>query len=64
MGTNVNVHFKELNDMRGNLMAVNFTPLPSHAVSCIRQTFSITGTVLNVARVDRVFWAYCVYVFR
>ena len=22
MGTNVSVHFKELNDMRGNLMAV------------------------------------------
>ena len=29
MGTTVSVHFKELNDIRGNLMDVNFTPLPS-----------------------------------
>ena len=46
METNVSVYFKELNDMRGNLMAVNFTPLPSYAVSPVEQTFSITGTVL------------------
>ena len=46
MGTNVNVHFKELNDMRGNLTAVNFPAHPSHAVSHVEQTFSITGAVL------------------
>ena len=32
--------------MRGNLLAGKFTPLPSHAVSRVQQTFSITGTVL------------------
>ena len=46
MGTNVSVHFKKLNDMRVNLMAANFTPLPSHTVSSAKQTFNITGKVL------------------
>ena len=62
MGTNVSVDFKELNDMRGNLMAVNFTSLPSHAVSRVEQTFSITGS-LNVTSVGCVFRAYCVFYF-
>ena len=46
MGINVNVHLKDLNNMCGNLMAVNFTQRPSHAVSHVEQTFSIGGTVL------------------
>ena len=44
MRTNMSVH--ELNEMRGNLMAVNFITLPSHTVSRVEQSFSITGTVL------------------
>ena len=32
--------------MGGNMMSVNFTPLPSYAVSRVEQTFSITGTDL------------------
>ena len=43
MGSNASVHF---NDMRGNLMAVNFIPLSSRAVTRVEQTFSSTGTEL------------------
>ena len=63
-GTNASVLFKELNDMRGDLMVVNFTPLPSDAVTRVEQTSSITGTVLmwNVSGVCSGFIVYIYFV--